>query len=218
MSLVPVPSEQPETTCAGCGAALVPDQRYCLSCGQPVSPVRLAFLDVLQADPAAARAAVPGAWQRADATVLGYNGPEQAGAGAWLRRNTGLLSLGAVLLLCLVVGLLVGHWTQGTSHSPQVVKIEGLSGLGAAGGTAQPAAGSTASPTASGAGATTKSKEKKEEAQAAKEAAKETKAEKAPPPPPVKASPQKLQKLTQSTGKKHTEELNALGAQPIETG
>ncbi len=40
MSLVPVPSaeQQPETTCASCNAPLVADQRYCLSCGKPVSP------------------------------------------------------------------------------------------------------------------------------------------------------------------------------------
>jgi hypothetical protein len=216
---MPVPSEQPDTTCASCGAALVPDQRYCLSCGQPVSPVRLAFLDVLQADPAGARAAVaPAAWQRADTSMLPYDQPEQGGAGAWLRRNTGLLSLGAVLLLCLVVGLLVGHWTQGASHSPQVVKVEGLSGLGVAAGAAQPAASSNSSSAPSAAAGAAKSKEKKEDAEAAKEAAKETKAEKAPPPPPVKVTQQKLNKLTQSTGKKHQEELNALGAQPIETG
>ncbi len=28
----------------------------------------------------------------------------------------------------------------------------------------------------------------------------------------------KINKLTQSTGKKHQEEINALGAEPIETG
>ena len=51
MSLVPVASDQAGTSCADCGAPLVADQRYCLSCGQPASPVRLAFLDVLQGQP-----------------------------------------------------------------------------------------------------------------------------------------------------------------------
>jgi hypothetical protein len=211
VSLVPVPSEQPEAACANCGAALVADQRYCLACGQPCSPVRLAFLDVLQGEAPAARAGGPTAWQRADAGVA-YEPLAETGTAAWLRRNSGLLSLGAVLLLCLVVGLLVGHWTQGTSHSPQVVKVEGLSGLAGA----QPAASTT--PSSSEGSSAAKSKEAKEEAQAAKEAAKETKAEKAPPPPPVKVSPTKLKKITQTTGKKHQEEVNALGAQPIETG
>lgn len=47
-SLAPVPSES--STCTNCSAPLVADQRYCLSCGQPCSPVRLAFLDVLQSE------------------------------------------------------------------------------------------------------------------------------------------------------------------------
>ena len=38
MNLVPVPSERAESTCANCGAALVADQRYCLSCGHPARP------------------------------------------------------------------------------------------------------------------------------------------------------------------------------------
>jgi hypothetical protein len=214
MSLVPVPAEQSETTCTNCGAALVADQRYCLSCGQPVSPVRLAFLDVLQGDAPAARTPAPAAWSRADPGLLPYEPLAEPGAAAWARRNSGLLSLAAVLLLCLVVGLLVGHWTQGTSHAPQVVKVEGLSGIGSSGG-AQSGGESAA---AGATGSAAKSKEAKEEAQAAKEAAKETKAEKAPPPAPVKVSPTKLKKITQTTGKKHQEELNALGAQPIETG
>ena len=58
---------------------------------------------------------------------------------------------------------------------------------------------------------------KRNSSKAAKEAAKETKAEKAPPPPPKKASHQELEKLSNSTGKKHAEEINAKGAEPIET-
>ena len=46
-NLAPVPSEN--NACAHCGSPLVADQRYCLSCGQPASPVRLAFLGVLRA-------------------------------------------------------------------------------------------------------------------------------------------------------------------------
>jgi hypothetical protein len=216
MALSPVPAEPPEASCANCGAQLVADQRYCLSCGQPVSPVRLAFLDVLQADPGAA-AAAGAPWQHGPGAALAAYEPgaDAGGAGAWARRNSGLLSLGAVLLLCLVVGLLVGHWTQGTSRGPQVVKIEGLSGLGAA-AAAQPATAAPASSSSRSSAA--KAREAKEEAQAAREAAKETKAEKAPPPAPVKVNSTKLKKLTQSTGKKHQEELNELGAQPIETG
>ena len=89
MSLVPVPTEQDGATCANCGAALVADQRYCLSCGHPTSPVRLAFLDVLQAEQP--RAAAAGrSWLAQDAidmSPVGYAPvyPEQgrtAGCGA----------------------------------------------------------------------------------------------------------------------------------------
>jgi hypothetical protein len=220
MSLVPAPAEQPETVCAHCGAALVADQRYCLECGQPCSPVRLAFLDVLS--PATARAgAIPQGLAVDDGELAPvsyvpvYSAP---GAGGWVRRNAGLLSLLSVLLLCLIAGLLVGHWvTQGRqSSAPQVVKVEGLAGVAAAGSagagaSTAPSAGSSSAPAASKSTA-------KQEAEEAKAGAKETKAEKAPPPAPVKASPSKLQKLSTSTGKKHQEEINSLGATPIETG
>jgi hypothetical protein len=223
VSLVPVPSEQPSATCANCGAELVADQRYCLSCGQPVSPVRLAFLDVLGADqsqsqhqPGSALAAPPAWAPRGGAVEVGpwayAQLPPEQGAGAWLRRYSGLLSLLSVLVLCLLVGLLVGHWvTQGrsTSSGPQVIKVEGLA--------AAPTAAATTTPSSSPAVAG-KANAAREEAEEAKEAAKETKAEKAPPPAPVKVAPSKLRKLSTTTGKKHEEEVNALGAQPIETG
>jgi hypothetical protein len=212
VSLVPVPSEQAGATCAHCGAALLADQRYCLSCGQPAAPVRLAFLDVLQADQGQSSLAPPIQMSPAGYVPVG----EARGANGWLRRNSGLLGLLAVLVLCLIAGLLVGHWvSQGGTKAPakQVVEVKGLSGLAAA-----PVA---AAPTATTA-TTTAPAEAKESAQAkaaaAKAEAKETKAEKAPPPKPVKVTPTKIKKLTESSGKKHQEEINALGAQPIETG
>ena len=57
-----------------------------------------------------------------------------SGANRWLRRYSGLLGLLAVLLMCLIVGLLVGHWvTQGNkTPAKQVVEVKGLSGLAAA--------------------------------------------------------------------------------------
>lgn len=214
MSLVPVPSEHSGATCANCGAALVADQRYCLSCGQPASPVRLAFLDVLQSEPNAPSAGA----QTIEMSPAGYVPlGNSRGANGWLRRNSGLLALLAVLVLCLIAGLLVGHWASqgGGTKVPakQVVEVKGLSGLAAA-----PAAAST-TPTSTTDGSAVESKASaKEEAQAAKERAKETAAEKAPPPKPVKVAPEKIKKLSTSSGKQHQEEINALGAQPIETG
>jgi hypothetical protein len=210
MSLVPVPTEQAGATCAHCGAALVADQRYCLSCGQPASPVRLAFLDVLQNDPAAGVAQPTLELSAAGYVPLG----EARGANGWLRRNSGLLSLLAVLVLCLIAGLLIGHWASQGNKTPskQVVEVKGLSGL-AAPAAATPAASAAAEVTEASAKATAK-----EEAEAKKAEAKETKAEKAPPPPPKKVAPANIKKLTNSSGAQHQKEINELGNQPIETG
>jgi len=212
---MPVPSEQAEATCANCGAALVADQRYCLACGQPCSPVRLAFLDVLQDQPGRGQQgwASPSTIEMSPA---GYVPVFEQGTGGWLRRYSGLLGLFAVLLMCLLVGLLVGHWVTQGNRTPgrQVVEIKGLAGIPAAA-----AAASTTSATSPASEASAASKTSaKAEAEESKEAVKETKAEKAPPPKPVTVTPTKLKKLTKTTGKQHQEEINALGAQPIETG
>jgi hypothetical protein len=222
MSLVPVPSEQqqPETTCANCDAPLVADQRYCLSCGRPVSPVRLAFLDVLTpaASPAPAgtmpATVAPGGYEL---TPSGYVPIQQQGAAGWLRRNSGLLGLLIVLALFLLAGLLVGHWvSQSKTPANQTVRIVGLSGLGATGaGASTGASSSTPSSQSSAPAAKASAAENKKDEEIGKH---ETAKEKAPPPAPKTVSKAKVQKLTQSTGKKHQEEINALGAQPIETG
>ena len=220
MSLVPVPSEPAGATCAHCGAALVADQRYCLSCGQPASPVRLAFLDVLHGASAGANApgAVPQTLEMTPAGFLPAGG--QGGANGWLRRHSGLLGLLALLVLCLIAGLLIGHWAgQGGTKVPakQVVEVKGLSGLAAAPAAVSTTPASTSSAKESSAVESSKTSAK-EAAELAKERAKETKAEKAPPPKPVKVAPAKIKKLSTSSGKQHQEEINALGAQPIETG
>ncbi len=204
---MPVPAEQAGASCANCGAALVSDQRYCLECGQPCSPVRLAFLDVLQAEQNPA-AIGQGAIEMVPAEYR--SSASQQGVSGWLRRNSGLLGLLGVLLLCLIVGLLVGHWvSQGNSApSKQVVEVKGLSVAPAAAATT-PA--STTPATTTTAPSNTSSKAKDEEA---KEKAQEAKIEKAPLAAPVKASTKKLS----TNPKKHEEEINSLGDQPIETG
>jgi hypothetical protein len=206
-----VPSEPSASACSNCGAALVGDQRYCLSCGQPVSPVRLAFLDVLESDRAPQTQAfgMPGTIDLA--SIAGHD------ANGWLRRHAPLFSLLSVLTLCLLVGLLVGHWVtqQGNTGVPakQVFEIKGLGGLP----TASAAPTSTTSEAAAAEAETGKTATKQEQKEA-EEGAHETKAEKAPPPPPKKVSKSKLKKLSSTTGKRHQEEINALGNEPIETG
>jgi hypothetical protein len=218
VSLVPVPSEEEHASCPNCSAPLAPDQRYCLACGKPVSPVRLAFLDVLQSE----NQPYPGAATPVEAFAPGYAPVAEPSAGAysWLRRYSGVLGLLAVLLLAIIVGLLVGHWiTQNKTPGTQVVKVEGLTSAAPAAATAgatptttTPASKSASSTPPPAATITTSPKAEAKEAKEAKAI------EKAPPPKPVKVAPAKLQKLSNSTGKKHEEEVNKLGAEPIETG
>jgi hypothetical protein len=222
MSLAPVPSEQQQdaATCANCGAPLAPDQRYCLACGQPVSPVRLAFLDVLQAD---AQSSYAGGQGQLASLPPGYAPVIEPVSGpyAWLRRYSGLFGLLSVLLLAIVAGLLVGHWvTQSKAPSQQVLKVEGLSGAAAATPLASAPATTTASTTpASTAPTPVASTAPKETAKTEAKEAQEAKAiEKKPLPKAVKVSSTTAKKLGNTTGRKHEEEINKLGAQPIETG
>ena len=220
MSLAPVPSEQPGSgqSCANCSAPLAGDQRYCLACGQPVSPVRLGFLDVLQADasqPYAGGQGPVGALPPGYASVI----EPASGPYAWLRRYSGLFGLLSVLLLAILAGLLVGHWvTQSKAPSQQVLRVEGLPSAAAT----TPLAATTTPTTASTTPASTTptpAPSSKETAKTEAHEAKEAQAiEKAPTPKAVTVTPSKLKKLGDTTGKKHEEEINKLGTQPIETG
>jgi hypothetical protein len=221
MSLAPVPSsDQPHdaVTCANCGTPLAPDQRYCLACGQPVSPVRLAFLDVLQADAQSSRGSGQG---QIASLPPGYGSVIEPVSGpyAWLRRYSGLFALLSVLLLAIVAGLLVGHWvTQSKAPSQQVLKVEGLSGAATPLASApSPTSASTtpASTTPKPAASTTPKESAKTEVKEVQEA---KAIEKKPLPKAVKVNSDTAKKLGSTHGQKHEEEINKLGAQPIETG
>lgn len=217
MSLAPVPSES--VTCANCSAPLVADQRYCLSCGQPCSPVRLAFLDVLETERqpqlGAAGAAVSSALPVAYAPYL-----EPTAGPAWLRRYAPLFAVASVLLLAMVVGLLVGHWvTQSKAPAgPQVVKIEGPAGAlaAAAAPSTTPATSTTPTTVVTGKSkASAKSEEEKEKAEAKAEEKAEEKAP-AKAPPAKELDTKAASKLEHTTGKAKEKELNKLTTAPIE--
>jgi hypothetical protein len=212
MNVFPIqaPTEDAGAKCPSCGAATAADQRYCLTCGQPCSPVRLAFLDVLQ---------VPGEAQPSVSVVAppaGYLPPLQPdGAIGSLRRYSGLFGLLAVLLVTGLIGLIAGHWlTSSKVPTTSVVKIEG--GLPLAGATpgtsttpaAPPALAKPAAPAPAA-----------KEAQEVKEV-KEAESPKAKLKAPGKTSASGLSKLEKLTGKKHQKAIEALtaGGKPIETG
>jgi hypothetical protein len=201
--------------CPNCGAAIAADQRYCLTCGQPCSPVRLAFLDVLQAE-SELRAPVSIA-----APVSGYLPPlpQDDGAIGRLRRYSGLFGLIAVLLMCGLIGLLVGHWlAPSKAPAAQVVKIEG-GALPAAAAATSPAVTTPSSTPAPASKAAASKTPAATEAQEVKEV-KEAESPKAKPKAPVKTSSSSLKKLSSSKGKAHQQEIEKLtaGGKPIETG
>jgi hypothetical protein len=213
MSVVALPSQPaPEgaTACPSCAAAIVAGQRYCLSCGQPCSPVRLDFLDVLRAD----------ADTRAQTAVLpapaGYLPAfEPDGAIGWLRRYSGLLALVGVLLVTGLIGLLIGHWTKSAAPSgPQVVKIEGLPSavLAAPAAAATPTSGTPAASSHTSPAPLGEAREKKE--------VKEAEASTVKAPPPAKVNSSSLKRLSTMTGRAHQKEIESLtaGGKPIETG
>jgi ribosomal protein L12E/L44/L45/RPP1/RPP2 len=214
-SLAPVPSES--QTCANCSAPLVADQRYCLSCGQPVSPVRLAFLDVLESERQPQQLGAGGATNTMPVAFTPYIEP--AAGPAWLRRYAPLFGVLSVLLLALIVGLLVGHWvTQSKAPATaQVIKVEGLGGLGglATGGSATTPTSTTPATGTSKSSSSAKSEEEKEEAEAKKEE-KEEETKPAKAPEAKKVSSSTLGKLNKTTGKAHEKELNTLSHAPIE--
>ena len=206
-------SEGAQGKCPNCGAALVADQRYCLACGRPCSPVRLAFLDVLQAE----------SDLRANAVTIvppaaGYLPPlhRDDDAIGRLRRYSGLFGLLAVLLATGLIGLLVGHWLAPTKTAgPQVVKIEGgalSSGVPTAAAATTTAASPSTAKASTASSATSEAQEVKE--------VKEAESPKAKPKAPIKTSSSSLEKISKSKGKKYQQEINKLvkGDQPIETG
>jgi predicted lipid-binding transport protein (Tim44 family) len=205
------PPEGADAKCPNCGAPVAADQRYCLACGQPCSPVRLAFLDVLRAenDLRVAPIAI------SSPPAAGYSPPgaQDDGAIGWLRRYSGLLGLIAVLLIAGLIGLLVGHWlAPSKAAGVSVVKVEGSLPAAAtsAPATSTPTSTTPASPSKTAAGKSapaTEAQEVKEVKEAEKTAA-------------AKPSTATLNKLSSSKGKTHQKEIEKLteGDKPIETG
>jgi hypothetical protein len=154
--------------CPACGAPLAGDQRYCLHCGARRPEARLEFLDVLDADVRARQAVLPaggppyGGVPAAGLIPAAAAAPPPSGLNGRLQANAGLLALGALLLLMLLVGLLLGHWVTdrqdtpsgaAAAPAPQVIKVEGTA--------AAPSASAPAATDATAAAKTSKGSSKK---------------------------------------------------------
>jgi hypothetical protein len=161
--------------CAGCGAPLGADQRYCLSCGIPRSGTRLPFLDVLHTEAAAAgvveagsqpasllrMASLAPAGDLTSTSPGGWGGGKGGSPAARLREYTPLFALLGVLLLALLIGLLLGHWAGGgtktlaVTPTKQVVEVKGIPTTAAPvlSAPAATSAATTPAPSSSGTGA-----------------------------------------------------------------
>jgi hypothetical protein len=220
MNVYPIqtPPEGDGAKCPNCGVPVGADQRYCLACGQPCSPVRLAFLDVLQAENELRVAPIAISPPPAGATGYLPALPQDDGALSWLRRYSGLFGLLAVLLIAGLIGLLVGHWLAPSKASGvSVVKLEGsLPATATSAPATSPSASTTpASPSKTATGKSARATE----AQEVKEV-KEAETAKAKPKAATKPSAATLDKLGSSNGKQHQKEIEKLteGDKPIETG
>jgi hypothetical protein len=227
MSVVAMPSSgETHPKCSNCGATLVADQSYCLACGRPCSPTRLAFLDVLHAPPPASSAHPPvvGGPPLAGAGPLSMVGgplpaagaPPARGEATLLGRHAGTLALISTLLLTALIGLLIGHWlAPGKAPAKQVLELKGLPATLAPAASISGPAGTFTTPSSSA----SEAGGKLSQAQEAKEV-NEAEAPSAKTPAPVKTSSSSLQKLSKLKGHRYTQAINKLvkGDQPIETG
>lgn len=134
----------PGERCAECGAALAPDQRYCLACGHRRADARIPFMEILA--PAAGQAAGPPSGPgTAPAGAAGAAVPPAAVQASRQRSNLILLAGLACLLVALGIGVLLGQaGADNGSSQPQVVSVSGAGAAPAAAAATGAAAGAAA--------------------------------------------------------------------------
>ena len=219
LSLVPVPTEQAGATLRAT-AARRSSPTSATACPAASRPRRCAWPSSTcsqgrrRGEPRGAGAADA----RADARPATCRSASSRGANGWLRRNSGLLGLLAVLVLCLIAGPARRPLGQPGSKTPakQVVEVEG------------PVAASRPRRRRRRRRRRPRRRRRrrdrrprrraKAEAEASEGRSEGNQGRKGAAAEARKVAPAKIKKLTSSSGKKHQEEINALGAQPIETG
>ncbi len=123
--------------CPSCGSSLLPDQRYCLSCGQRRGEPRLPIMDAVtymnasrRPQPAAAAAAPPP-----------QPSPRRRPS---ISASSSLVGVVATLVLAIGVGVMIGRSGEGrtgNTAAPQVIRVGGTAGPAATASTAGGSAG-----------------------------------------------------------------------------
>jgi hypothetical protein len=126
----PSPIASIREQCSACGAAMAPDQRYCVECGQRRGPARVRSLDGLA--------------QRAGQEPAARRPPRRARTSV----NSTLIAGVGTLLLALGVGVLIGRSGNNTSAKAPPAQVVTIAGGGGTANTAptgttpqQPSAG-----------------------------------------------------------------------------
>lgn len=124
-----VPSDAGEQ-CPTCGAALAPDQRYCLECGHRRGDPRLPFMDAVVFMDAVQKSREP----------VPANAPAaQQDRRPLMSANASLVAGVATLVLAIGVGVLIGRSGEGGSSNvaaqPSIIKVGGGEEEAAATGT-----------------------------------------------------------------------------------
>jgi hypothetical protein len=113
--------------CAGCGAALAADQRYCLNCGRRRGEPRVDFAALLAPADSAPASATAGPAEQQPADEPARRGPDYSPLAA----VGGIALLGLMLLVGVLIGR--GDGDGGSAPAPQIIRV------------GQPAAGAVAS-------------------------------------------------------------------------
>jgi hypothetical protein len=116
---VSVPSDAGEQ-CPTCGAALAPDQRYCLECGHRRGDPRLPFMDAV---------VFMDAVQKSKEPVPAAPPQAQQDRRPLISANASLVAGVATLVLAIGVGVLIGRSGEGGSGNvaatPPIIKVGG---------------------------------------------------------------------------------------------
>lgn len=150
MNVPPDAGEQ----CPTCGAALAPDQRYCLECGHRRGDPRLPFMDAV---------VFMDAVQKSREPVAAAAPQAQQDRRPLMSANASLVAGVATLVLAIGVGVLIGRSGEGDSGNvaatPSIIKVGGGGEEGATAAGGEEAAGKAA-----GSKSTTKPSGSKKEA------------------------------------------------------